>query len=96
MKNAVGELQSSSELLSPLDAVTKDLGARASDQLSHSFFEAVKLRLNTAEHLNQSAIGLVDEAAILYQQGDIAEAKKLLGLATQLREMTARLLVTHQ
>ena len=40
-------------------------------------------------------IGLVDEAAILYQRGEIAEAQKLLGLATQLREMTAQLLVTH-
>ena len=94
--NAVGELRLSNDLLAPLDAIMNDVPTPVSEQLSHSFFESMKLRLKTTEHLNQSAIGLVDEAAILYQRGEIAEAKKLLGLATQLREITARLLVTHQ
>ena len=96
VKDAVGELRSSADLLAPLDAVMKDSPSPVSEQLSHSFFESMKLRLETVEHLNRSTIGLVDEAAILYQSGEIAEAQKLLGLATQLREMTARLLVTHQ
>jgi hypothetical protein len=96
VKNAVGELAPSSDLLAPLDATMKNSAAPVSEQLSHSFFESMKLRLKSVTHLNQAAAGLVDEAAILYQRGDIAEAQKLLGLATQLRETTARLLVTHQ
>ncbi|MDX1930507.1 MAG: hypothetical protein SFV81_28545, partial [Pirellulaceae bacterium] len=96
VKNAVGELSPSTDLLAPLDAMMKGSSAPVSEQLSHSFFESMKLRLKTVTHLNQAAAGLVDEAAILYQRGDIAEAQKLLGLATQLRETTARLLVTHQ
>ena len=96
VENAVGELRPLTDLLAPLDAILKDSSSPVSEQLSHSFFESMKLRLKTVEHLNQSTIGLVDEAAILYQRGDIAEAKKLLGHVTQLREMTARLLVSHQ
>ena len=96
VKNAVGELQPSTDLLAALDAMMKDSAAPVSKQLSQSFFESMKLRLKTVKHLNQSAIGLVDEAAILHQRGEIAEAQKLLGVVTQLRETTARLLVTHQ
>ena len=96
VKNAVGELQTPTDLLAPLDAMMKNSAAPVSEQLSHSFFESMKLRLKTVKHLNQSAAGLVDEAAILYQRGEVAEAQKLLGVATQLRETTARLLVTHQ
>jgi len=96
VKNAVGELQPSTDLLAALDAIMKDSAAPVSKQLSQSFFESMKLRLKTVKHLNQSAIGLVDEAAILHQRGEIAEAQKLLGVVTQLRETTARLLVTHQ
>lgn len=96
VKNAVGELAPSTDLLAPLDATMKSSAAPVSKQLSHSFFESMKLRLKSVTHLNQAAAGLVDEAAILYQRGDIAEAQKLLGQATQLRETTARLLVTHQ
>ena len=96
IRNAVGELQTPTDLLAPLDAMMKNSAAPVSEQLSHSFFESMKLRLKTVKHLNQSAAGLVDEAAILYQRGEVAEAQKLLGVATQLRETTARLLVTHQ
>ena len=96
VRDAVGELRSSTDLLAPLDAMLKDSPGPVPEQLSHSFFESMKQRLKTVEHLNQSAIGLVDEAAILYQRGEIAEAQKLLGLATQLREMTAKILVFHQ
>ncbi len=95
IESAVGELPPANDLLAPLDAMMKAVPAPVSEQLSHSFFESLKLRLRTSEHLNKSTIGLVDEAAILYQRGEIAEAQKLLGLATQLREMTAQLLVTH-
>ena len=95
IESAIGELPPANDLLAPLDAMMKAVPAPVSEQLSHSFFESLKLRLRTSEHLNKSTIGLVDEAAILYQRGEIAEAQKLLGLATQLREMTARLLVTH-
>ena len=95
IESALGELPPATDVLAPLDAMMKAVPAPVSEQLSHSFFESLKLRLRTSEHLNKSAIGLVDEAAILYQRGEIAEAQKLLGLATQLREMTARLLVTH-
>ncbi len=96
VRNAVGELTSQTDMLAPLDAIMKDSAAPISEQLSHSYFESMKLRLKTINHLNHSAMGLVDEAAILYQRGEIAEAQKLLGVATQLREATARLLVTHQ
>jgi hypothetical protein len=96
IKNAVGEMPPAADLLAPLDAMIKGSFLPVSEQLSHSYFESMKLRLKTVEHLNQSTIGLVDEAAILYQRGEIAEAQKLLGIATQLRETTARLLVTHQ
>jgi hypothetical protein len=96
IKSAVGEMRPPTDLLAPLDAIMKDSPSLVSEQLSHSFFESMKLRLKTIKHLNQSTIGLVDEAAILYQRGEIVEAQKLLGLATQLRETTARLLVSHQ
>lgn len=94
VKNAADELRPS--LSGPMDSIMKASPTQVSEQLSHSFFESMKLRLKTVEHLNQSAIGLVDEAAVLYQRGEVAEAQKLLGVATQLRETTARLLVTHQ
>ncbi len=96
VKNAVGELRSQSDILAPLDAMMKDSSEPVPEQLSHSFFESMKLRLKTVNYLNRSAIGLVEEAAILYQRGEVAEAQKLLVIATQLRESTARLLVTHQ
>ena len=83
------------DLLAPLDEMLKETPDRIPEQLSHSFFEGMKLRLQTAEHLNQSSLGLVEEAAILYQRGDVEKAQELLGMATQLREMTAKLLVSH-
>lgn len=64
--------------------------------LSQGYFEALKLRLETVGHLNQSAQGLVNEASILYQRGQIREARDLIGKATQLRELAAQLLVTRQ
>ncbi len=96
VRNAVGELRPPTDLLAPLDAMMDSTPSPVSEQLSHSFFESMKLRLKTVEHLNKSTIGLVEEAAILYQRGEIVEARKLLGLATQLRETTAELLVRHQ
>jgi hypothetical protein len=95
VENAVAELQTSADLLAPLDAIMKDSSPPISEQLSQSYFESMKLRLKSVQYLNRSTAGLVEEAAILFQRGDIAEAQKLLGIATQLRETTARLLVTH-
>lgn len=88
VEKAVGELRSSADLLgSALDEPD-------SEQLSDKLFQTLKLRLKTVDHLNQSAIGLVDEAAMLYQSGEIAETKKLLDFARQLREMSAKLVVS--
>ncbi len=95
-KKVFGSSPESSALLTPLDEMLRETSDTIPEQLSHSFFEGMKLRLQTAEHLNQSTLGLVEEAAILYQRGDVRKAQELLGMATQLREMTAKLLVTRQ
>lgn len=50
--NAVAELRAPSDLLAPLDAMMKDSAPPVSEQLSHSYFESMKLRLNTVKHLN--------------------------------------------
>ena len=42
----------SKDLLAPLDEMLKETPDRIPEQLSHSFFEGMKLRLQTAEHLN--------------------------------------------
>jgi len=94
-KQVFNSLPESPDLLTPLDEMLKETPDRIPEQLSHSFFEGMKLRLQTAEHLTQSTLGLVEEAAIRYQGGDVQRAQELLGMATQLREMTAKLLVSH-
>ena len=87
---------SDDELTAPLAELAKEPQIAVPEQLSHSFFDSMKLRLKTTEHLNQSALGLVEEAAMLFQRGDIKSAQELLRTATTLREMTAKLLVTRQ
>lgn len=67
-----------------------------SEQLSQSYFEALQLRLNSVKHFNKASQGLVAEASILFHRGEIREAQELLGMATKLREMAAKLLVTRQ
>ncbi len=95
-KEFYGTTPSNNELLAPLDAMRDELPAVISDQLSHNFFDSVRLRLQSTERLNQAALGLVEEAAILFQRGEVKSAKELLRTATLLREMTAKMLVTHQ
>lgn len=95
-KQVFDSMPESSELLAPLDEMLKETPERIPKQLSQSFFDGMKSRLQTVEHLNQSMMGLVEEASILYQRGEIEKAQQLLGMATQLREMTAKLLVTRQ
>ena len=84
------------DLLAPLDEMLKESPTAVPEQLSHSFFDSLTLRLETTEHLNQSALGLVEEASIVFQRGDIKKAQELLRTATTIREMTAKLLVTHE
>ncbi len=96
-KEFYGKTPSGNDLQGPLDDAMRDeLPAVSSEQLSHNFFDSVRLRLKSTEKLNQAALGLVEEAAILFQRGDVKSAKELLRTATLLREMTAKLLVTHQ
>ena len=95
-KDYYGSSQPINEVLAPLDEARDQLPAAIADQLSHNFFDSVRLRLQSTERLNQAALGLVEEAAILFQRGDVKGAKELLRTATQLRETTAKLLVTHQ
>ncbi len=67
------------DLLKPLDEMLDERSSQVPESLSHMFFEAIKLRLQTTEHLNQSASGLVEEAGILYQRGEVEKARELLG-----------------
>ncbi len=80
----------------PHELPTQLEDAESLEQLSQNYFEALQLRLKSVTHLNQASQGLVAEAKVLFHRGEIREAKELLGMAIQLRETAAKLLVTRQ
>lgn len=82
-------------LLAPLDD-TKDEANIDSQFIAQSYFESLRLRLQTANQLTEAASGLIEEAAMQAHRGEIGKSRELLGMATQLREMAAKLLVAKQ
>jgi hypothetical protein len=80
----------------PSDAAALSVDIQSpSQQLTQGFFEGLELRLESVGNLNEAAKGLIREASILFQRGEINEARNLLGKAAQLRELAAQLLVTR-
>jgi hypothetical protein len=95
-KRVFAEQTQGPELPLPLTDVLNSPAKTGSDPMSHEYFEALKLRLKSVESLNRAAQSLVAEATILFQRGEVRQAQDLLGTATQLRELAAKLLVTRQ
>lgn len=61
--------------------------------INEAYCQKLSGRMNTVMHLCKSAQGLVTEASILAQAGDLEGSRELLGIVTRLRETAAELLV---